>query len=199
MIRRRRGRRLFNQVEPVADGYRTTSWETSFTPTLEDVRTVRWLLASKPACSGAYLPNELVLTILDLARYHPITSSERKENSQLASHKPPYCYTGLYLVSGPVPIPKTGETLKIFDVRFTIQSRDQGWTTEANKSKCLFTSFSRILPCTHLENPKTCKIHGLFHDPKSLCIYLYFHCGSTRKSSHSTLSPGACDRRQQGL
>ncbi|KAF2238623.1 hypothetical protein EV356DRAFT_529077 [Viridothelium virens] len=101
---------------------------------MADVRTVRRLLASKPAFSGGRLPNELVLSILDCAEYHPILTSERTEWMQVTAEHPPYCQNVLYLVGNPLPVPGNGHTLKILDVRFTIQSRDQGWTTEDDQS-----------------------------------------------------------------
>lgn len=135
MRRLRASERLYALEHPVIDGYRAASWEASFTPSLGDVYVVRRLLASKPTFSGCLLPNELVLAILDYARYHPINSSERKEDLRLTSANSTFCRNELYHISRPIPIPGDGKNLKVFDVRFTIQSRDQGWTTEQNRSK----------------------------------------------------------------
>ena len=136
---RRRGRgQLFTRARSdhsVVDGYRTTSWAPSFTPSLEDVRTVRRLLASKPASSGRLLPNELILSVLDHAQYYPIVVSERNEDLDLVSAQMPYHRTQLYLVGETPSIAREGETLKVIDLRFTIQARDQGWTTEDNRCK----------------------------------------------------------------
>ncbi|KAL9078840.1 MAG: hypothetical protein Q9157_002244 [Trypethelium eluteriae] len=103
--------------------YQTKVLQTpSFAPSLEDVRTVRHLLASKTTPSDFHLPNELILHILDYARYHPIARSERTETLELVP-EPQYSHTQLYLAAEPLPIPKEGEKLKILDVRFIVESR----------------------------------------------------------------------------
>ena len=135
MLRGRGGARSFAQMPEVVDGYRTTSFVAPFTPSLEDIDVVRRILAYKPASSGRFLPNELVLSILSYADYHAILSSERTEEMRAVAIDPPYCCNELYLIGDPVPSPNEGKFLKILEIRFTIQSRDQGWTTEQDICK----------------------------------------------------------------
>jgi hypothetical protein len=99
-----------------------------FTPTYMDV------CAARAALKSLNLPTELVLQILDHARYWPIhdfTGSNVSVSSNRADIALLEC---IYDRANNIPaIFAGGEALKIKEVEFIIKSKDQGWTSEGTE------------------------------------------------------------------
>ncbi|KAF2128587.1 hypothetical protein P153DRAFT_367701 [Dothidotthia symphoricarpi CBS 119687] len=132
-----------------------------FTPRREDVYSVRAILMS------FRLPNELVLDILDQARYWTEASYSVTDHRALLDEAwtldysaasaylvaPAFHYEIIRLKSGPKP-----ESSKIREIEFTIVSHDQGWTTEDtagsyNSSSWFEISILRSSYPTYLRTP----------------------------------------------
>ena len=93
------------------------------------VRAVRTLLfAHLP------LPAELVLYIMDLAEHYPSVRAARRERTVVVSTFP---HGGineaqLYLVTPPLPGPRSGAYWAVKKVIWRIEGKDQGWADEAS-------------------------------------------------------------------
>ncbi|KAF1957312.1 hypothetical protein CC80DRAFT_524895 [Byssothecium circinans] len=108
-----------------------------FGPTSTDVRETRSILSSLG------LATELILQILDYARYWAVITTENINHIALLDEDwdtnfsaiQPYLWVPLHLSPHP-----DGEVPKIREVEFNIVAHDQGWTTERNKGGTYDTS-----------------------------------------------------------
>lgn len=113
-----------------ASASRGASLHRHFVPETKDIHTVRRSLARLG------LPTELVLQILDYARYWTELTTENIEHHVLSDEEwalhftaaYPYLWVPTYL--GPQ---NHGEQPKIREIEFIIVSHDQGWTTEGTR------------------------------------------------------------------
>ncbi|OAG05619.1 uncharacterized protein CC84DRAFT_1145151 [Paraphaeosphaeria sporulosa] len=121
---------------PVAD-----SFDPDFRPTALDVRATRILL------QHVGLPTELILLILDFARYWTSCTTFRASKLCLLdwNHDLNHSSTVAYL-SAPVSLrpTSTGETPKIREIEFCILSHDQGWTSEFTQNKYKTSSWFEV-------------------------------------------------------
>ena len=105
----------------------------AFVPLERDVREVRSIVASLG------FPAELVLAILDYARYWPEVTHESVVHHVLLDEEwsTEFSAASIYLWAElPEPDPRfKDQKLKMREVEFTIVSHDQGWTTEDTKGR----------------------------------------------------------------
>jgi hypothetical protein len=104
-----------------------------FVPTERDLREARSVLASLG------FPTELVLDILEFARYWPEVTHD--STSQMSLRDRDWSLNAstisLYLEAHiPQDDPRFADSkVKVKEIEFTIVSHDQGWTTEYSSSK----------------------------------------------------------------
>lgn len=97
-----------------------------FTPAYADV------CAARAALKSLKLPTELVLQVLDHARYWP--SHEFKGSKVSAKNGASISLLGnAYDRANIFGSLATNEALKVKEVEFEIKSRDQGWTSEGTE------------------------------------------------------------------
>ncbi|PSN69509.1 hypothetical protein BS50DRAFT_343367 [Corynespora cassiicola Philippines] len=99
---------------------------TTFIPTRADIIVVRMILESRN------IPTELVLAILDHARYWREVVHEKSNPHQVKAEWPEYSAIYPYQVVDlrDTWVPRGEEHGKIQEIEFVISSRDQGWTSE---------------------------------------------------------------------
>ncbi|KAH6637643.1 hypothetical protein C7974DRAFT_411114 [Boeremia exigua] len=145
-------------------------WELGY----KDVLEARALLKAQG------LPMELALDILDYAEYWPTRqfSTEEGKTVKVAATMFRSGSAGLCLDADVFNDPAVNslregkERLRIKAIRFRIQSRDQGWTSEPtqgtfNTSSWLETSILRGVEDSNTELPPSCWVDSDFESPQS--------------------------------
>lgn len=117
-----------------------------FAPTAGDIRATRAILTHH-----LKLPTELVLQILDQAKYWTGITTERIDRVSLIdehwdtrySAAEPYLWIPLHLSAHP----DSGEKPALREIEFNIVSHDQGWTTERGAKPYETSSWFEVTRC----------------------------------------------------
>ncbi|KAF2446360.1 hypothetical protein P171DRAFT_471902 [Karstenula rhodostoma CBS 690.94] len=161
-----------------------------FIPTAPDIRATRILL------HHFNLPTELILLILDHARYWTAHTTFRASKLCLLdwNHSLHHSTAVAYL-SAPVSLrpTRTGETPKVREVAFRTLSHDQGWTSEPTQDTYRTSSWfevsvvqglplSNVTPYTDVERARVhCVDSGFMRRSGGEVEEQRMHCGEMRR------------------